>query len=292
MRSSDADMLPNRHPTSASSTQQRSDSYTQSPDSADLNLIIRRLDQLPRNPRVPNDYLSRVARNWPTHRFLGNATQIVYLEQVAFLASLLTNYLRHEPEAISVLDWGCGKGHISYLLGKHGFAVTSADLADSNFDSAFGQPTPILEEQRIRVVPLNDPVTLPFEAASFDCVTSFGVLEHVASDSDSLHEIRRVLRPGGIFYVTFLPTRFSWTQAAARLFGDSYHDRLYTRARVLELAAQSGFEVCAIKWAQLLPKNVIPIWLNSALELIDQSLCRYTPFKHAATNFEVVMKAI
>ena len=81
---------------------------------------------------------------------------------------------------------------------KKGFSVTACDRdggADEN--SAFRSERPILTEQNIDVVPLTDDVKLPFQTGSFDCVTSFGVLEHVARDLDSLKEIRRVLRPRG-----------------------------------------------------------------------------------------------
>jgi len=83
----------------------------------------------------------------------------------------------------------------------------------------FGQEAPIVQARGIAVTPLRHSIDLPFRDQEFDCVVSFGVLEHVQSDLASLHEIRRVLKPGGIVYVTFLPYFLSWTQALARLAG-------------------------------------------------------------------------
>ena len=46
-----------------------------------------------------------------------------------------------------------------------------------------------------------DAERLPFEDASFDRVSSNGVLHHTPDMSAALREIRRVLRPGGRFCV-------------------------------------------------------------------------------------------
>jgi SAM-dependent methyltransferase len=236
-------------------------------------------------------YLADVARRSPTHRFLGNVTQAVYQRQVDFLARILASHTQKAPGDLDVLDWGCGKGHIAYLLTRRGFRVTACDTRVSRDDSAFGQSTPIIDEQGISVTPLDDPVKLPFESASFDCVVSFGVLEHVADDLGSLKEIRRVLRPGGLFYVTFLPYALSWTQVLARLRGNNYHDRLYWRRRVHHLATVSRFSVRALWFGQLLPKNSVPFAFDSVCEPLDRILCRYTPLKYFATNLEAVLAA-
>lgn len=214
----------------------------------------------------------------------------MYLRQVDFLSKALSQYLGRKPRDIQVLDWGCGKGQISYLLRQAGFQVTSADVEEGGEDSAFHQLAPILEEQGIAPVPLRHPVELPFETGSFDCVTSFGVLEHVQQDLDSLKEIRRVLKPDGLLYIVFLPYRTSWTQAVARLRGDDYHDRLYTRRGMRRLARESGFDILGMHLGQLLPKNPVPRQWSSWLEPVDQVLCRYTPLALLATNLEILMR--
>ncbi len=241
---------------------------------------------------APDPYLAEVAGRSRSHWLLGNSVQMVYQRQVGFLSDLILNHTARPAEKVNILDWGCGRGHITYLLRKRGFSVTACDRdggADEN--SAFRSERPILAEQNIDVVPLTDEVKLPFQSGSFDCVTSFGVLEHVARDLDSLKEIRRVLRPGGILYIAFLPYPLSWTQAAARLFGDRYHDRLYRRRRLRELAYAAEFRVQAVWFGQLFPKNPTPLVLDRVLEPIDRLACRYTPLKYFATNLEAVLTA-
>jgi SAM-dependent methyltransferase len=226
-----------------------------------------------------------------SHDFLRRSAQAVYVRQANLLAEMLTKGMAYDPSKTNVLDWGCGKGHITYLLRERGFNVTSCDVHSGKPDSAFGQETPILRHLGVRVVPLEDTVQLPFEHAQFDAVVSFGVLEHVESDSLSMREVRRVLKNGGLFFVVFLPYRLSWTQAVARANGDQYHDRLYTYDRVRQLAADSGFRLVSMRHAQLFPKNSVPLEFDRWLEPLDRLLCTYTPLKYFATNLELAMVA-
>ena len=235
-------------------------------------------------PIARDPYLERVAREHPTHAMLAGATGLVYERQVERIVRSLTRDCVHDP-AVEALDWGCGKGHITYLLRRHGLNVTSCDIESDANDSTFGQETPIVDDQAIRVIPLVDAVRLPFPDASFDLVTSFGVLEHVKDDAASLREIRRVLRPGGLFFCSFLPYRGSWTQLAARLAGDGYHDRLYSKAHARALFNDAGLLIRSLEHEQLLPKNT---WRwNLRTDRFDQMLCRLTPLRLIATNLVV-----
>lgn len=234
-------------------------------------------------------YLAGIASRYPTHAFLGGNTQLIYQRQIRFLTEAVKSLLNKVPGEAHVLDWGCGKGHISYLLRRAGFQLTACDVTAQADDSAFGQPTPIIADQGIRVVPLLDKVALPFADASFDVVLSMGVLEHVSDDAASLQELRRVVKPGGLCLVFFLPYTLSWTQRLAHARGDRYHDHLYSRADVSRLAAGARFRVLRMAHGQLFPKNAVPLGAASVLEPLDRWLCRYTPLRYLATNLEVVL---
>jgi SAM-dependent methyltransferase len=243
-------------------------------------------------PATVDNFLLQIGRETESHRFLANSTQAVYGRQVAFLAALLQEYTDTSANQLKVLDWGCGKGHITYLLKARRFDVVSCDIALEKQDSSFGQEVPIVQGKQIAVVPLHHPSALPFGDASFDCVVSFGVLEHVQSDVASLHEIHRVLRPGGVFFVTFLPYFLSWTQAVCHLRGNDYHDRLYRVRRLRLSAATAGFQLAGYSHGQLFPKNSLPISWDPFLEPLDRLLCRHTPLKYLATNLEALFVAV
>ena len=243
-------------------------------------------------PAGVDNFLLQIGRATESHRFLANSAQAVCSRHVAFLAALLQDYADTSASQIKVLDWGCGKGHITYLLQARGFDVVSCDIDIEKDDSTFGQEVPIVQARQIAVVPLHHPSALPFDDASFDCVVSSGVLEHVPSDVASLHEIRRVLRPGGVFFVTYLPYFLSWTQAVCHLRGNNYHDRLYRVGRLRLMAGTAGFQLAGYSHGQLFPKNSMPISCDPFLEPLDRLLCRYTPLKYFATNLELLLVAV
>lgn len=243
-------------------------------------------------PAPVDTFLLQIGRTTESHRFLANSAQAVCGRHVAFLAAVLQEYTDISASQLKALDWGCGKGHITYLLKARGFDVVSCDIALDKDDSTFGQEVPIVQAKQIEVVPLHHPSDLPFDNASFDCVVSSGVLEHVPSDTASLHEIRRVLRPGGIFFVTYLPYFLSWTQAVCHLRGNNYHDRLYRVRRLQSMAATAGFQLAGYLHGQLFPKNSMPIAWDPYLEPLDRLLCRRTPLKYFATNLEALFVAV
>lgn len=237
-------------------------------------------------PSNLDTYLSGVAARMETHGFLGKATQGVYLSQVEMLVRLSQERFGRVA-GVRVLDWGTGKGHISYLLKKAGFDVVSCDVASETIDSSFGQTTPIIADNGIEVVPLEHEYILPFDAAQFDIVVSFGVLEHVPNDRESLRELRRVVSPGGFMFFSFLPYSTSWSQKLAHWRGDFYHSRLYSIRTVEALAKESGFAVDSIWHGQIFPKN--SMGYSRAIEKIDRFITSNTPLKYLATNLEGVL---
>jgi SAM-dependent methyltransferase len=160
-------------------------------------------------------------------------------------------------------------------------------LSDSG-DSTFGQEAPIIKRFSIPVMPLQHEYVLPYDSASFDALLSVGVLEHVANERASLAEITRVLKPRGLFFCFFLPTRFSWTQQVDRWLGVNYHDRLYTEGRVREMLGAAGLELLDIWYRQLLPKNSLHYPNFRLFERIDQLMTGSVPLRYLATNIEFV----
>ncbi|MFP5228299.1 MAG: class I SAM-dependent methyltransferase [Acidobacteriota bacterium] len=192
-------------------------------------------------------------------------------------------------EQLSILDWGCGKGHVSKLLGDlNPGKLVSCDVVSGKDDSSFGQETPILDRYKISVEPLVHEWKLPFADESFNLVLSFGVLEHVPDDRASVEEIVRVMKPGGLFFCFHLPTKLSWTQFAARRGGDNYHDRLYTTRTVRNLLGQNHLAILDLWYRSILPKNRIRYPAFRLFERIDQLLTEHTPLRYFATNLEFV----
>ncbi|MEL6457989.1 MAG: class I SAM-dependent methyltransferase [Cyanobacteria bacterium J06636_27] len=239
-------------------------------------------------PTPLNQEISDLTLNLQSHAFLRNAAcQNIYLYLTNYVKAFSEYWFKKSLSELKILDWGCGKGHISYLMREMGAEITSCDVDGAN-DSSFGQNTPIIEKASINVVPLEHPYILPFKDTSFDIVLSFGVLEHVPNHFESLQEIHRILKASGLMFCFFLPYYLSWTQRLAHFRGDFYHDRLYSKKIVKELLKQSKLELIDIWHRQLLPKNSISYDNYRTFEFIDQWITEYTPLKYTATNIEFV----
>jgi 2-polyprenyl-3-methyl-5-hydroxy-6-metoxy-1,4-benzoquinol methylase len=234
--------------------------------------------------------ITAVAAQLPSHSFLRNPSgQFVYIYLTRFVRAVSEHLLQRPFSTLSVLDWGCGKGHVSKLLHDLGpGSLESCDIASRDEDSAFGQDTPIISRFNIPVTPLNHEFELPYGGSTFDVVLSVGVLEHVADDRASLNEIKRVLKPGGLFFCFNLPTTRSWTQKVAHLRGNHYHDRLYDKPRIETMLSSAGMELLDLWHRQILPKNSVYYPNFRFFEKVDQFVTFNTPLRVFATSIEFV----
>jgi ubiquinone/menaquinone biosynthesis methyltransferase len=91
-----------------------------------------------------------------------------------------------------MLDLACGTGDIAYLLAARGARVTGLDVTPGMLRLARAKG------HGVRFV-AGDMMALPFPAARFDVVTAGYGIRNVPELAPALAEIRRVLRPGGVF---------------------------------------------------------------------------------------------
>jgi len=92
-----------------------------------------------------------------------------------------------------VYDASCGAGASSNLLRRMGFEVVCSTFT--------GRPSVEPEIRWVEGVDLNR--KLPFEAESFDCAVLQEVIEHLENPVHVIREFNRVLRPGGLWALTF-----------------------------------------------------------------------------------------
>ncbi|MBU3661861.1 MAG: class I SAM-dependent methyltransferase [Bacteroidetes bacterium] len=226
----------------------------------------------------------------PSHAFLNNPPiSNVYQYLADFVSKGSCALLNKDAQSLKVLDWGTGKGQVTYFLKKFEIKNTiSCDIEEERHDSTFGQDHPIIDKANIKVDPLKHPWVLPYEDSSFDVVVSFGVLEHVPNDLESMKEINRVLKKGGLFFCFHLPRKTGWLHWLARNGGDDYHDRLYDKTVVKRLIEKSNFELLDVWNRSILPKNRFDFKFNHVAERLDLFFVRYTPLNLISTNVEFV----
>ncbi len=193
-----------------------------------------------------------------------------------------------------ILDWGCGYGQISDMLSRAGLNVASFDYRPGLEPGV----VPLERYPHLSVSLSPDPRLLPFDDAAFDAVLSCGVLEHVEDPDASLEEIRRVLTPGGTFYVYKLPNRTSYLEAIARRTGMYYHgayehDRVYTPVSATQLLARHSFEVIEARRMNMLPLTLtgnLAARLAKPLWAANRALSAIPGVNLLATNVELVAR--
>lgn len=195
-------------------------------------------------------------------------------------------------KGMRLLDWGCNYGHMAWLMKMRGMEVAGLDVAENR------HPTPLLDAIGVQPVFVEDPIAIPFEDGSFDAVLSCGVLEHVHDVEASLREVRRILKPGGIFFVYNLPNSLSWIEWVARHMG-SGHDRRWTMGAARALLSRHGFDVIVSRREDVSPRNLgcLPVptrraffALDPVMEAVDR-LIVHTPLIWFGTNLTYIARA-
>ncbi|MBI1277822.1 MAG: methyltransferase domain-containing protein [Anaerolineaceae bacterium] len=106
------------------------------------------------------------------------------------------------PSGASILDVGCGIGRHLIYLGGRGFKMAGMDISPSGVKTS----QTVCAERNIdfdgRV---SNMTALPWADMTFDAALSTSVISHNlrADIFKTLEEVRRVLKPGGLFLVDF-----------------------------------------------------------------------------------------
>ena len=163
-----------------------------------------------------------------------------------------------------VLDLGCGEGRhaiTAYLLAD--VHVTGLDLSEDDLTTArtrlseFGGETSATKSCTFAKA---SGLAIPFPDDHFDKVICAEVLEHVPEYQGMLAEIKRVLKPGGLFAVSvprYFPERICWW------LSDGYHEvpgghvRIFTTNQLDRAVTGTAMRRFARHWAHALH---VPYW--------------------------------
>lgn len=152
-----------------------------------------------------------------------------------------------------------------------------------------------------------DIARLPFPESSFDLVSANMVVEHLSSPNVQFAEIRRTLKPGGLF-VFHTPNAYGYSTLAARLLPESLKAplvgvldgrpsedvfktfyRANTAAQIERVAKSVGLEVVQIRFVASTAKFAVvaPIAL---IELFLIRLLLTRPLRKLRTNLIVTLR--
>lgn len=126
-----------------------------------------------------------------------------------------------------ILEIGCGAGGMLGPLSRFG-RVTGLDVAHDYLGYC--------RERGHQQVVNGSGYELPFADRTFDVVALFDTIEHIPDDRRVLAEVRRVLRPGGLVFVSVPAYQFLYSQNDRV----AHHLRRYTRRQLREVMAAAG----------------------------------------------------
>ena len=116
------------------------------------------------------------------------------------------------------LDIGCGAGYGVAAIARSARQAFGIDLAPEAIDYALDNYGPSNNAFFIQA----SATALPFRDQSFDLITAFEVIEHLADWNTLLIQARRVLRPDGVFLVS-TPNKEYYAESRAEHGPNPFH---------------------------------------------------------------------
>jgi len=139
-------------------------------------------------------------------------------------------------KGLDVLDLACGTGYGSMLLASAGAkSVIGIDRSDDAI--TYASTNYVAKNLKYR---RGDAQRVELSDGCMDAVVSFETIEHLPDDVGYLKEVRRVLRPGGLYVVSTPDRRLSGAKARFGK-GSPFHVREYSRDEFIRLLETNGF---------------------------------------------------
>ncbi len=156
-----------------------------------------------------------------------------------------------------VLDMGCGAGRHAFEMYKRGADVIAFDQDADELATVREWFAAMREAGEVPAgaeadVKEGDALALPFADGEFDRIVAAEVLEHIPADIQAIHELVRVLRPGGTLAVSvprWFPEIVNWK------LSDDYHNvegghiRIYTQEELVDKVTKAGMTLTGKDYA-------------------------------------------
>ena len=165
--------------------------------------------------------------------------------------------LRRYPVSGKLLDVGCGAGTFLVEARQAGYEVSGQEVAPYFVSYC--------REQENLTIYDGELDTMGIEGASFDVITAFDMIEHHPDPKRLVTEIRRLLRPGGLFVIS----THDIGNIFARLYGTRWrhmgaigHIFYFTRPTMAKLLRACGFEILHQSSAHTLDQTALAEFRN------------------------------
>ena len=153
----------------------------------------------------------------------------------------------------TMIDVGAGLGHFSDVGADHSAEVVPLDIAPrlvSRLRSRFPAAT------------VASATNLPFETGSVDYVVSSECIEHTFDPRQAVREMMRVLRPGGVLFLTTPNLVWRWSVSLAELLRVRRFEGIenwLSRPALRRTIVESNGEIVSTAGLHILPFQLTPL---------------------------------
>ena len=154
-----------------------------------------------------------------------------------------------------MLDMGCGEGrHSIGALLETQASIVGMDLSFEDLKIAQSRLKDFdtSELSTSCTFGLGNIVDIPLKDSSLDAVICSEVLEHVDSPNESVRELVRVLKPGGVMALSvprYLPELICWKLSKEYSKTPGGHVRIFKHQELKNLAVSNGLKYQSFHWA-------------------------------------------
>ncbi|MCW3030082.1 MAG: putative methyltransferase [Solirubrobacterales bacterium] len=187
-----------------------------------------------------NAYFDSNASYWDGIYRGGDLQDLIYQRRQAFVLAYVDESASGADA--SILEIGCGAGHLTVELARRAGHVEALDASRAMVQATAARIAEAGDEQRVHVQEA-DVHALPFDSERFDLVVAVGVIPWLHSPAAAVAEMARVLRPGGQLIVTAdNSARLTSFTDPRRVIAIAPLKRLYRRLRRREGATISRLD--------------------------------------------------
>jgi 2-polyprenyl-3-methyl-5-hydroxy-6-metoxy-1,4-benzoquinol methylase len=215
--------------------------YRSSSDQALFEQVVQctKCETVYLNPRLKPDLIIDSYAEGEDESFIAqDAMRIRTFEKA--IKRLAKQYAIPLQNETKILDVGCAGG--AFLLAAENLGLSAVGIEPNRWMSEYAQSHYGLD---VRAGTLSD---YHFNDAEFDVITLWDVIEHVPQPGSELHDIARILKPGGLLIINYPDYRSFPARILGRKwpFWLSVHLTYYTPKTIRRHLSDIGFRVEAI----------------------------------------------
>jgi SAM-dependent methyltransferase len=182
--------------------------------------------------------------------FLSRINQFDQQAREAWFAKALST---HQVAHSTMVDVGAGLGQFSALGERHAAAVVPVDIAPRLVGRL---------RARFPAAMVASATDLPFATGSVDFVVSSECIEHTGDPRRAVREMIRVLRPGGVLFLTTPNLLWRWSVGLAELLRIRRFEGIenwLSRSALRRTIVESGGEIIGSAGLHILPFQLTPL---------------------------------